>query len=60
MEERKLRILLSKNGNGSINPRFPIPLEWFKKMGLSEENREVISTFDEKTGKLIIEKIKYN
>ena len=58
MEEKKLRILLGKNGNGTINPRFPIPLEWFKKMGLSEENREVKATFNEETGKIEIEKIK--
>lgn len=57
MEEKKLRILISKNGNGTINPRFPIPLEWFKKMGLSEESREVKAIFNEETGKIEIEKI---
>lgn len=58
MEEKKLRILLSKNGNGTLNPRFPIPLEWFKKMGLSEENKEVVATLNDKTGELIIKKAK--
>lgn len=58
MEEKKLKIVLNRNGNGTLNPRCPIPLEWFKKMGLSEEEREVNLKLNEKTGELIIKKTK--
>lgn len=57
MEEKNLKIIIGKSGSGSLNPRLPIPVEWFKKMGLSEENREVKAIFNEETGKIEIEKI---
>lgn len=58
MEEKKLKIVLNRNGNGTLNPRCPIPLEWFKKMGLSEKEREINLKFNEQTGELIIKKTK--
>lgn len=56
MEEKRLKIILNKSGRGNITPRYPIPIDWFKKMGLSEEFYEVDSTFNEKTGELTIRK----
>ncbi len=50
MEEKNLKVVLNKSGNGRITPRVPIPLEWFRKMGLDENNLEVKVSFDEKTG----------
>ena len=58
MEEKILKIVLNRNGNGTLNPRYPIPLEWFKRMGLSEDEREVDSYFNEETGEIIIKKAK--
>ena len=57
MEEKTLKVVLNKSSDGHITPRVTIPLEWFKKMGLSEENREVYSTFNEKTGEFIVKKL---
>lgn len=56
MEEKKLKILIGKSGSGSLNPRLPIPVDWFKKMGLSEECREIKAFFNEETKQIIIEK----
>lgn len=59
MEEKKLKIILNKSGKGNINPRYPMPIEWFRKLGLTEEEFEVKSFLEEKqdgTFRLIIEK----
>lgn len=58
MEEKNLKVVLNKSGNGRITPRVPIPLEWFRKMGLSENELEVKVSFDERTGEF--KAIKYN
>lgn len=57
MEEKKLKVILNKNGSGRITPRVPIPLEWFRKMELNDEELEVQAQFNEKTGELIYKKI---
>ena len=59
MEEKKLKIILNKSGNGNINPRFPIPIDWFRKLGFSEEEFETNSFLEQKEDgkfRLIIEK----
>lgn len=59
MEEKKLKIILNKSGNGNINPRFPIPIDWFRKLGFSEEEFESKAFLEEKADgkfRLIIEK----
>ncbi len=59
MEERKLKIILNKSGNGNINPRFPIPIDWFRKLGFSEEEFESKAFLEERTDgkfRIIIEK----
>lgn len=61
MEEKKLKIILNKSGNGNINPRFPIPMDWFRKLGFTEEEFESKAQLEEKedgTFRLIIEKSK--
>ena len=59
MEEKKLKIILNKSGNGNINPRYPIPIDWFRKLGFTEQDYESKSYLEEKedgTYRLIIEK----
>lgn len=58
MEEKKLKIILNKSGKGNINPRFPIPIDWFKKLGFTEQEFEANAYLEEQNGKfkLIIEK----
>lgn len=57
MEEKTLKVVINKSSDGHITPRVTIPLEWFKKMGLSEEIREVQATFNEETGEFIVKKL---
>lgn len=56
MEEKHLKVVLYKSGDGYITPRVPIPMKWFKQMKLSENNLNVVARFNEKTGELIIKK----
>ncbi len=53
MEEKKLKVVLYKSGDGYITPRVPIPMKWFEKMKLSENELEVKARFNEETGELI-------
>lgn len=57
MEEKKVKLILNKSGNGNINPRIPIPFSWFKQMGLDENNYEVNIMIDE-NNRLIVKKTK--
>ncbi|MFR8754484.1 MAG: AbrB/MazE/SpoVT family DNA-binding domain-containing protein [Monoglobales bacterium] len=58
MEEKKLKIILNKSGNGNINPRCPIPIDWFRKLGFTEQEVEANARLEEIDGKykLVIEK----
>lgn len=58
MEEKKLKIILNKSGKGNINPRIPMPISWFKILGLSEEDNEVKAIIDEENKQIIIKKEK--
>ncbi len=58
MEEKKLKVVLYKSGDGYITPRVPIPMKWFKKMNLTETELDVKAKFNEETGELIFVKDK--
>ncbi len=58
MEEKNLKVILYKSGDGYITPRVPIPMKWFRKMNLSENELEVYAKFNEETEELIITKLK--
>lgn len=58
MEEKKVKVVLYKSGDGYITPRVPIPIKWFEKMGLTEKDLEVEAKFNEETGELIYTKSK--
>ena len=53
MEIRTNKVLFSKNSKGNPSPRMPLSLIWLKKMGVTEDNREVQLSFDGK--RIIIE-----
>lgn len=50
MEERTLRVIFYKSGGGSgkntTGTRISLPKTWMTELGITEENREVILTFD--------------
>lgn len=54
MEKRNLKLIINKDGHGTINYKLSLPKTWINKMNLSEKNRNVIVSFDE--NKIIIEK----
>ncbi len=41
MEERILKIIFNKSGDGYISGKLSIPATWLKDMGLTPESREV-------------------
>ena len=50
MEERKLKVSFNKPGGnaskGAISARIALPKTWLDTMGISQEHREVIASFD--------------
>ena len=55
MERRNGRVSFHKSGSGRV-AKVNIPIPWLRKMGISEEDREIVFIFDEENQKLIIEK----
>lgn len=59
-ESRNCKITIGKPGEtaskGAKNCRLSLPTNWMKKMGITEEDRNVKITFDGE--RIIIEKIK--
>ena len=58
MEQKKLKLILNKSGNGNINPRFPIPIDWFRRLGFTEQEFEADAIIDDENQTLIIKKAK--
>lgn len=56
MEERKLKILFGKSGNGYLNPRISLPISWIRDMGISTDDKEVNVSYDENSKEIIIKK----
>ena len=55
MEKRDGKISFHKAGNGK-GAKVTIPIPWLRKLGLSEDSRDIVFTLDEENQKLIIEK----
>ncbi len=53
MEKRNVRVSFHKAGKGR-GARITLSIPWLRKMGISEEKREVMITYDEK--KITLEK----
>ena len=58
MDKRVLKVSFFKSGSGSISPKLNIPKSFLDKIGVTQEDREIEITIDEKTSKIIIEKKK--
>ena len=56
MEERTTRVIFGKNGTGSTTNKVTIPVPWIKALGITEEERNVIISFDGDS--IVIQKIK--
>lgn len=55
MEKRNLKVSFYKAGNG-ISTRVNVPIVWLRKLGISEENKEIELLFDEEKKCLILKK----
>ena len=58
MEERKLKIIFNKSGDGYLSGKLSIPMNWLKDMGLTPEDREVEVIYNEKTKTFVTKKLK--
>lgn len=56
MEERKLKVLFGKSGNGYLTPRITLPISWLNEMGISKDNREVKVVYDKEKQEIKISK----
>ncbi|EFS20656.1 hypothetical protein FSBG_00153 [Fusobacterium gonidiaformans 3-1-5R] len=57
MEKRILKVSFSKTGNG-MGARIPLSIPLLKKMGITQEEREVEVMYDEERQQVIIQKKK--
>lgn len=46
MEKRQINMMFQKGGSGSVTTRLAIPKSWVDKMGVTQEEREVVAEFD--------------
>jgi len=53
IEERIAKLVVTKGGSGSSTFRATLPAKWIREMGLDEESRELLLSFDGK--RIIIE-----
>ncbi len=60
MEERKLKIIFNKSGDGYMSGKLSVPMTWLKDMGLTPEDREVEVIYNEKTKSFITKKLNKN
>ena len=58
MEERRLRVIFSKDGRGATNTKITLPVKWVRSMGVNPEQREVTLQYDEENEQIIIKKAK--
>lgn len=56
MEERILNVSFNKAGSGSITKRLTLPSSILKKMGIDENNRQVLLLYDDSKKEIIIRK----
>lgn len=48
LESREAKLIVNKAGSGSTTFRSTLPQTWIRQMGLSEENRNLVLSFDGK------------
>ena len=58
METRILKVNFNKSGRGTLTPRITLPVVVVRKIGVTEEDREVELIFDEEKEQIILKKFK--
>ena len=46
MEKRNMNVIFTKGGSGSVTTKLNLPKTWADKMGITQEEREVVVEFD--------------
>ncbi|MGL4652656.1 MAG: hypothetical protein ACRCX2_36575 [Paraclostridium sp.] len=54
MEKRDAKILWNKNGKGNDTTRITLPVTWVRRMGITQDFRNVELCFDEEKNEIII------
>ena len=57
MEERKLKLNVTKGGSGSSTFRVTVPTKWIRDMDLGEDERKLLVSYDETKKEIIIRKL---
>lgn len=57
MEERKLKIIFNKSGDGYLSGKLSIPMTWLKDMNLTPEEREVEVIYNKRTKSFVTKKL---
>lgn len=57
MEERKLKIIFNKSGDGYMSGKLSVPMTWLKDMGLTPEDREVEVIYNKETKSFVTKKL---
>lgn len=55
MEKRDLKITFHKAGNGR-GSKLSLPIPWLRKLGITEESRDIELIFDEENKCLVLKK----
>lgn len=55
-EDRELKVMFPKSGNGYLNARMVFPMMWLEHMGINPDDRDTIVTYSPRTRKITIRK----
>lgn len=55
METRELNVSFYKAGNGTAS-RLNVPITWLRKLGITQETKEILLMLDEEKNQIIIKK----
>lgn len=58
MESRKLKISFNKSGRGTLTPKLALPIVFVRKMGITEEDRDIELIYDDDKKEIILKKLK--
>ena len=58
MESRRLKISFNKSGRGSLTPKLTLPIVLVRKMGITEEDRDIELTYNDNKNEIILKKLK--
>ena len=58
METRILKVSFNKSGRGTMTPKLALPTTVVRKIGVTEEDREIELIFDEEKEEIILKKFK--